>query len=95
MSSEGERPQPADSEGGQTATAPGEQAADKGHVSQPSGTRTSPDGDAAISLGLNPPVPIRGIRMKFAVLSSLMQAGEVTNRDMVETIFNLVPNFKL
>ncbi|XP_072418071.1 lipopolysaccharide-responsive and beige-like anchor protein isoform X1 [Chiloscyllium punctatum] len=90
MSSEGERPQPADSEGGQTATAPGEQAADKGHVSQPSGTRTSPDGDAAISLGLNPPVPIRGIRMKFAVLSSLMQAGEVTNRDMVETIFNLL-----
>eukprot|EP00061_Rhincodon_typus_P018968 g48373.t1 len=90
MSSEDEHPQLADSRGGQTATVQGEQAADRGHVPRPSSTKTSPAGDAAISLGLNPPVPIRGIRMKFAVLTSLMQAGEVTNRDVVETIFNLV-----
>ncbi|XP_072352179.1 lipopolysaccharide-responsive and beige-like anchor protein isoform X2 [Scyliorhinus torazame] len=90
MSKEDGNPQLADSEGGQPAPAPGEQAADEGHVSLPSTTKTSPAGDAAVSLGLNPPVPIRGIRMKFAVLQSLLQAGEVTNRDMVETIFNLL-----
>ncbi|XP_048382932.1 lipopolysaccharide-responsive and beige-like anchor protein isoform X2 [Stegostoma tigrinum] len=87
MSSEDEHPRLPDSRGGQTATVQGEQAADRGH---PSGTKTSPAGDATISLGLNPPVPIRGIRMKFAVLTGLMQAGEVTNRDVVETIFNLL-----
>lgn len=40
--------------------------------------------------GITPTVPIRGIRMKFAVLEGLIQAGEVTNRDIVETVFNLV-----
>ncbi|OXB68249.1 hypothetical protein ASZ78_016650 [Callipepla squamata] len=39
---------------------------------------------------LNPGVPIRGIRMKFAVLAGLVEVGEVTNRDIVDTIFNLV-----
>ncbi|KAG7314175.1 hypothetical protein KOW79_022671 [Hemibagrus wyckioides] len=40
--------------------------------------------------GITPTVPIRGIRMKFAVLEGLIEAGEVTNRDIVETVFNLL-----
>lgn len=39
---------------------------------------------------LNPSVPIRNIRMKFAVLIGLIQVGEVSNRDIVETVLNLV-----
>ncbi|XP_066852828.1 lipopolysaccharide-responsive and beige-like anchor protein isoform X2 [Anser cygnoides] len=39
---------------------------------------------------LNPGVPIRGIRMKFAVLTGLVEVGEVSNRDIVETTFNLL-----
>ncbi|XP_051994075.1 lipopolysaccharide-responsive and beige-like anchor protein isoform X2 [Xyrauchen texanus] len=35
-------------------------------------------------------IPIRGIRMKFAVLAGLLEAGEVSNRDVVETVFNLL-----
>uniref|UniRef100_A0A672LSW3 Neurobeachin n=1 Tax=Sinocyclocheilus grahami TaxID=75366 RepID=A0A672LSW3_SINGR len=41
-------------------------------------------GDSAVG------VPIRGIRMKFAVLAGLLEAGEVSNRDIVETSFNLL-----
>ncbi|TRY90954.1 hypothetical protein DNTS_022190 [Danionella cerebrum] len=39
---------------------------------------------------INPSVPIRNIKMKFAVLVGLIQVGEVTNRDIVETVLNLV-----
>ncbi|XP_010007308.1 PREDICTED: lipopolysaccharide-responsive and beige-like anchor protein [Chaetura pelagica] len=39
---------------------------------------------------LNPGVPIRGIRMKFAVLTGLVEVGEVSNRDIVDTVFNLL-----
>ncbi|KFQ37120.1 Lipopolysaccharide-responsive and beige-like anchor protein [Mesitornis unicolor] len=39
---------------------------------------------------LNPGVPIRGIKMKFAVLTGLVEVGEVSNRDIVETMFNLL-----
>lgn len=42
------------------------------------------------AMPLNPGVPIRGIRMKFAVLAGLVEVGEVSNRDIVETVFNLV-----
>ncbi|XP_051939556.1 lipopolysaccharide-responsive and beige-like anchor protein isoform X2 [Hippocampus zosterae] len=42
------------------------------------------------TLPLNPAVPIRGIRMKFAVLDGLREVGEVSNRDVVETVFNLL-----
>lgn len=41
-------------------------------------------------MSLKPGLPIRGIRMKFAVLSGLVEVGEVSNRDIVETVFNLV-----
>lgn len=39
---------------------------------------------------INPSVPIRNIKMKFAVLIGLIQVGEVSNRDIVETVLNLV-----
>ncbi|KAM5255110.1 lipopolysaccharide-responsive and beige-like anchor protein isoform 2-T2 [Ctenodactylus gundi] len=42
------------------------------------------------ALSLNPGLPIRGIRMKFAVLTGLVEVGEVSNRDIVETVFNLL-----
>lgn len=42
------------------------------------------------ALSLKPGLPIRGIRMKFAVLMGLVEVGEVSNRDIVETVFNLV-----
>ncbi|XP_033890048.3 lipopolysaccharide-responsive and beige-like anchor protein isoform X3 [Acipenser ruthenus] len=53
-------------------------------------------GDAGVKdegtapLPLNPGVPIRGIKMKFAVLAGLVEVGEVTNRDIVETVLNLL-----
>uniref|UniRef100_UPI003AAC2120 lipopolysaccharide-responsive and beige-like anchor protein isoform X1 n=1 Tax=Centroberyx gerrardi TaxID=166262 RepID=UPI003AAC2120 len=42
------------------------------------------------AMALNPGIPIRGIRMKFAVLAGLVEVGEVSNRDIVETVFNLL-----
>lgn len=43
---------------------------------------------------INPAVPIRNIRMKFAVLIGLIQVGEVSNRDIVETVLNLVSEWR-
>ncbi|XP_067889580.1 neurobeachin a isoform X4 [Heterodontus francisci] len=40
--------------------------------------------------GINPSVPIRNIKMKFAVVIGLIQVGEVSNRDIVETVLNLL-----
>ncbi|KAJ7326895.1 hypothetical protein JRQ81_016654, partial [Phrynocephalus forsythii] len=52
------------------------------------------EGSAAETTGklqpLTPGIPIRGIRMKFAVLTGLVEVGEVSNRDIVETVFNLL-----
>lgn len=45
------------------------------------------------ALSLTPGLPIRGIRMKFAVLTGLVEVGEVSNRDIVETVFNLVSGY--
>nr|XP_044987386.1 lipopolysaccharide-responsive and beige-like anchor protein isoform X2 [Jaculus jaculus] len=42
------------------------------------------------AFSLKPGLPIRGIRMKFAVLTGLVEVGEVSNRDIVETVFNLL-----
>ncbi|XP_062964914.1 lipopolysaccharide-responsive and beige-like anchor protein isoform X5 [Cynocephalus volans] len=42
------------------------------------------------ALSLKPGLPIRSIRMKFAVLTGLVEVGEVSNRDIVETVFNLL-----
>ncbi|KPP77129.1 hypothetical protein Z043_103467 [Scleropages formosus] len=46
-------------------------------------------GDAHAAVSLSPGVPIRGIRMKFAVLRGLVEAGEVPDKDLVETVFSL------
>ncbi|XP_023982442.1 lipopolysaccharide-responsive and beige-like anchor protein isoform X6 [Physeter macrocephalus] len=51
------------------------------------GEETPAEGGA---LSLKPGLPIRGIRMKFAVLTGLIEVGEVSNRDIVETVFNLL-----
>lgn len=53
--------------------------------------RASGSGAVVLPAGMiNPSVPIRNIRMKFAVLIGLIQVGEVSNRDIVETVLNLV-----
>ncbi|KQL00066.1 hypothetical protein AAES_187181 [Amazona aestiva] len=52
--------------------------------------RASASGSVVLPAGMiNPSVPIRNIRMKFAVLIGLIQVGEVSNRDIVETVLNL------
>ncbi|XP_066574555.1 lipopolysaccharide-responsive and beige-like anchor protein isoform X2 [Amia ocellicauda] len=56
---------------------------------QPAGDGAARD-EAAASLALNPGIPIRGIKMKFAVLAGLVEVREVSNRDIVETVFNLL-----
>ncbi|XP_012900353.2 neurobeachin isoform X8 [Mustela lutreola] len=51
----------------------------------------SGSGSVVLPAGMiNPSVPIRNIRMKFAVLIGLIQVGEVSNRDIVETVLNLL-----
>uniref|UniRef100_A0A8B9FUP7 Lipopolysaccharide-responsive and beige-like anchor protein n=1 Tax=Amazona collaria TaxID=241587 RepID=A0A8B9FUP7_9PSIT len=45
---------------------------------------------ASLLQPLNPGVPIRGIKMKFAVLTGLVEVDEVSNRDLVDTVFNLL-----
>uniref|UniRef100_A0A5F8GPV6 Neurobeachin n=1 Tax=Monodelphis domestica TaxID=13616 RepID=A0A5F8GPV6_MONDO len=51
----------------------------------------SSSGSMVLPAGMiNPSVPIRNIRMKFAVLIGLIQVGEVSNRDIVETVLNLL-----
>uniref|UniRef100_A0A8C8RS03 Neurobeachin n=1 Tax=Pelusios castaneus TaxID=367368 RepID=A0A8C8RS03_9SAUR len=53
--------------------------------------RASGSGSMVLPAGMiNPSVPIRNIRMKFAVLIGLIQVGEVSNRDIVETVLNLL-----
>ena len=57
------------------------------------GELRGPSGSGSVVLPagmINPSVPIRNIRMKFAVLIGLIQVGEVSNRDIVETVLNLV-----
>lgn len=56
----------------------------------PGAGRSAGQGDGAAAVSLNPGIPIRGIKMKFAVLAGLVEVGEVSNRDIVETVFNLV-----
>ncbi|XP_075956980.1 neurobeachin isoform X3 [Anarhichas minor] len=54
-------------------------------------TMMSGSGSMVFPAGIiNPSVPIRNIRMKFAVVIGLIQVGEVNNRDIVETVLNLL-----
>ncbi|XP_032357931.1 neurobeachin isoform X3 [Etheostoma spectabile] len=51
----------------------------------------SGSGSVVLPAGIiNPSVPIRNIKMKFAVVIGLIQVGEVNNRDIVETVLNLL-----
>ncbi|XP_049431595.1 neurobeachin isoform X4 [Epinephelus fuscoguttatus] len=51
----------------------------------------SGSGSVVLPAGIiNPSVPIRNIKMKFAVVIGLIQVGEVSNRDIVETVLNLL-----
>lgn len=64
-----------------------------GAMGEPRGAAGSGSGSGPVVLPagmINPSVPIRNIRMKFAVLIGLIQVGEVSNRDIVETVLNLV-----
>nr|XP_032812267.1 neurobeachin-like isoform X5 [Petromyzon marinus] len=45
---------------------------------------------AAAAGGLAPALPLRNMRMKFGVLIGLIQVGEVSTRDIVETVLNLL-----
>ncbi|ETE70830.1 Lipopolysaccharide-responsive and beige-like anchor protein, partial [Ophiophagus hannah] len=63
---------------------------DKGGGGGGGSTGQGKDGSSAEKHSLNPGIPIRGIRMKFAVLTGLVEVGEVSNRDIVETVFNLL-----
>ncbi|TWW76949.1 Neurobeachin Lysosomal-trafficking regulator 2 [Takifugu flavidus] len=54
-------------------------------------TVTCGSGSVVLPVGImNPSVPIRNIKTKFAVLTGLIQVGQVGNRDIVETVLNLV-----
>ncbi|XP_035307796.1 neurobeachin isoform X7 [Cricetulus griseus] len=62
-----------------------------GAMGEPRGVAGSGSGPVVLPAGMiNPSVPIRNIRMKFAVLIGLIQVGEVSNRDIVETVLNLL-----
>ncbi|XP_036453231.1 neurobeachin-like [Colossoma macropomum] len=79
---------------------PGHQAAEQPVVLDPGGSvlasaahaRICPDmaSDKPGSVLLPAGLPIRSMRTKFAVLVGLIQAGEVTDRDIAETVLNLV-----
>ncbi|KAM7111232.1 neurobeachin isoform 1-T1 [Molossus nigricans] len=60
-------------------------------LGEPRGAPGPGPGPVVLPAGMiNPSVPIRNIRMKFAVLIGLIQVGEVSNRDIVETVLNLL-----
>uniref|UniRef100_A0A8C7JQ10 Neurobeachin n=1 Tax=Oncorhynchus kisutch TaxID=8019 RepID=A0A8C7JQ10_ONCKI len=71
---------------------PGQPQVVTGAGSAPIGDRmVSGTGSMVLQAGvINPAVPIRNIQMKFAVLVGLIQVGEVSNRDIVETVLNLL-----
>ncbi|KAF6084574.1 neurobeachin [Phyllostomus discolor] len=87
----GLEPQPA----GLLAVGAGGGGGGGGGMAEPRGASGSGSGCGSGSVVLpagmiNPSVPIRNIRMKFAVLIGLIQVGEVSNRDIVETVLNLL-----
>ncbi|KAJ1114209.1 hypothetical protein NDU88_002448 [Pleurodeles waltl] len=77
-----------------SSSSPGSSGAGPGGGSAGGEPPPAPRGAQSVLLpaGLLHPssVPIRNIRMKFAVLIGLIQVGEVSNRDIVETVLNLV-----
>uniref|UniRef100_A0A9J7XWH7 Neurobeachin n=1 Tax=Cyprinus carpio carpio TaxID=630221 RepID=A0A9J7XWH7_CYPCA len=84
----------------QPVATPGDRAPPPGHR-QHGATAGSGTGDLMMMMScsgsvvlpagvINPSVPIRNIKTKFAVLTGLIQVGEVSNRDIVETVLNLL-----
>uniref|UniRef100_A0A8C1ITF7 Neurobeachin n=1 Tax=Cyprinus carpio TaxID=7962 RepID=A0A8C1ITF7_CYPCA len=84
----------------QPVATPGDRAPPPGHR-QHGATAGSGTGDLMMMMScsgsvvlpagvINPSVPIRNIKTKFAVLIGLIQVGEVSNRDIVETVLNLL-----
>uniref|UniRef100_A0A8C2FMH4 Neurobeachin b n=1 Tax=Cyprinus carpio TaxID=7962 RepID=A0A8C2FMH4_CYPCA len=84
----------------QPVATPGDRAPPPGHR-QHGATAGSGTGDMMMMMScsgsvvlpagvINPSVPIRNIKTKFAVLTGLIQVGEVSNRDIVETVLNLL-----
>uniref|UniRef100_A0A671NRY6 Neurobeachin n=1 Tax=Sinocyclocheilus anshuiensis TaxID=1608454 RepID=A0A671NRY6_9TELE len=84
----------------QPVATPGDRAPPPGHrqhgAAASSGTgdmmmMMSCSGSVVLPAGvINPSVPIRNIKTKFAVVTGLIQVGEVSNRDIVETVLNLL-----
>ncbi|XP_051535523.1 neurobeachin-like isoform X1 [Myxocyprinus asiaticus] len=74
----------------------GDRAHPPGHRQHGAAAAGSGNGDMMMTMScsgsvvINPSVPIRNIKMKFAVLTGLIQVGEVSNRDIVETVLNLL-----
>ncbi|XP_061638780.1 neurobeachin isoform X3 [Phyllopteryx taeniolatus] len=54
------------------------------------GEKAAVSGAGSALLLIDPSVPIRDIQTKFAVLGGLIGAREVSNRDIVETVLNLL-----
>ncbi|GAA6087204.1 neurobeachin isoform X1 [Tachysurus ichikawai] len=74
---------------GAAGSVTGEAAASGSAAGSAAGSACS--GSVLLASGaLNPAVPIRNIRTKFAVLAGLIRAGEVSDRDIAETVLNLV-----
>uniref|UniRef100_A0A673XZS5 Neurobeachin a n=1 Tax=Salmo trutta TaxID=8032 RepID=A0A673XZS5_SALTR len=94
MSSEKPAPAPllSDPDRAAHSPVPGQPQVVTGAGSTPIGDRmVSGSGSMVLQAGvINPAVPIRNIQMKFAVLVGLIQVGDVNNRDIVETVLNLL-----
>uniref|UniRef100_UPI00398ECBAA neurobeachin a n=1 Tax=Pristiophorus japonicus TaxID=55135 RepID=UPI00398ECBAA len=75
--------------GGAAGLGPGAGGLELGTKPQPQPPAEMVGSMVSIS-GINPSVPIRNIKMKFAVVIGLIQVGEVSNRDIVETVLNLL-----
>ncbi|XP_028976570.2 neurobeachin a isoform X9 [Esox lucius] len=85
-------PQQSDPDRAAHPQGPGQPQVVTGAGSAPVGDRmVSGSGSMVLPAGvINPAVPIRNIQMKFAVLVGLIRVGEVSNRDIVETVLNLL-----
>ncbi|XP_060682127.1 neurobeachin a isoform X2 [Hemiscyllium ocellatum] len=76
---------------GGEAGAGGLELGSKAQLLPPAATAAADTVGSMVSIsGINPSVPIRNIKMKFAVVIGLIQVGEVSNRDIVETVLNLL-----
>ncbi|CAL8363375.1 unnamed protein product [Merluccius merluccius] len=71
-----------------TAPGPGEEQG-RTPVDPPVGLPVGLPVGPPVGLPVGPSVPVRNIQMKFSVLSGLMEVGQVSDLDVVETVLNL------